>query len=61
MKNVNDFFYEVPEQYENRSMITIGNLTVYLSKRFNWFNRFMIKLVFGFEVENIEKENAPKS
>jgi hypothetical protein len=39
-----------------RSEIKIGNLTVYNEKRFNWFNRLMMKTIFGWEVTNYKKE-----
>lgn len=37
--------------YHPKSKITIGNIEIYLEKRFNWVNRLMIKWLFGLEVE----------
>lgn len=37
--------------YQPKSKITIGNIEIYLEKRFNWFNRLMFKLLFGLEIE----------
>ena len=39
-----------------RSELKIGNLTVYNEKRFNWFNRLMMKIIFGWEVTTYKKE-----
>lgn len=38
-----------------RSEIKVGNMTIYNEKKFSWFNRFMMKLVFGWEVKNYKK------
>ena len=44
--------------YRPKSKITIGNMEIYLEKKFNWFNKLMFKLLFGLEVEILgEKEN----
>ena len=44
--------------YRPKSKITIGNIEIYLEKKFNWFNRLMFKLLFGLNVEILEgKEN----
>ncbi len=37
-----------------KSKIIIGNLTIFNTKKFNWINRLMFKLVFGIKVENIK-------
>lgn len=39
-----------------KSSIIIGNRTFNCTKKFNWLNRKMMKIVFGFEVENMEEE-----
>lgn len=37
-----------------RSIIKMGDkFEVRITKRFNWFNRLMMKLVFGWEVKNL--------
>ena len=41
---------------EIKSYIRIGNVTIYSTHHFNWFQRKMWKLFFGFEIENV-KEN----
>ena len=35
-----------------KSKITIGNLTIFNTKKFNWFQKKMIKLVFGIKIED---------
>ena len=41
---------------QNKSILKVGNLIVYNTRRFNLFQRCMWKLFFGIEIENI-KEN----
>lgn len=40
-----------------KSKIIIGNLTIFNTKKFNWFQKKMIKLCFGFEVNNLESKS----
>lgn len=44
--------------YQPKSKITIGNIEIYLEKRFNWVNRLMIKWLFGLEVEILGDKNV---
>lgn len=47
---------KIEEDY--KSKIIVGNITMFCLKKFNWFQRKMLKMFFGFEVENIgDKEN----
>lgn len=39
-----------------KSRLKIGNMVIHNTHHFNWFQRNMWKLFFGFEIENI-KEN----
>lgn len=39
---------------EINSKIVIDNFTIYLTKKFNWFNRLMINLIFGLKIEKIK-------
>lgn len=34
-----------------KSKLVVGNITVRITKKFNWFNRLMIRLVFGLRIE----------
>ena len=46
--------------YENvkfNSKIVIGDMTYYIKKKFNWFNRLMIRLVFGIKIEKVKYDN----
>ena len=45
-------FYDLPQA---NSKIIIGNMEIYNTKKFNWLNRKMIKLIFGFKVEPIKE------
>ena len=36
-----------------KSKMIIGNLTIFQTKKFNWFNKLMFKIVFGIEIEDI--------
>lgn len=42
---------QVFEQPKYKSKIIIGNNIIYNTHKFNWFNRIMIRLVFGFKIE----------
>lgn len=43
-----------------QSCITIGNIEVFCFKHFNIFQRFFIKRVFGFEINNINNKKTKK-
>lgn len=32
-----------------------GNTIIYFTKTFNWFQRFMWKVCFGLEIENLKE------
>ena len=43
------------KQPEYESEILIGDgIRIYANRRFNWFQRFMMKLCFGFIVKNLK-------
>lgn len=31
-----------------------GNIHIYFDKKFNWFNRLMLRLVFGLDIKNVK-------
>jgi hypothetical protein len=33
-----------------KTIMKIGNMTIYQEKHFNWFNKLMFKLVFNIEI-----------
>lgn len=39
------------------SKVMLGDVTIFIQKKFNWFNRLMLKLVFGIIVKNIERDD----
>lgn len=43
--------HEINEEFNYKSKLVIGNITVRFTKKFNWFNRLMIRLVFGLKIE----------
>lgn len=43
--------HEINEELNYKSKLVIGNITVRFTKKFNWFNRLMIRLVFGLKIE----------
>jgi len=61
MNNSNDIVFQYKaENYNNyiaqyKSKIVLGNVTIMLTKKFNWFHRLMIKLVFGIKIKNIKR------
>ena len=38
-----------------RSELIVGAITVRFTKKFNWFNRLMMKLVFGLNIKNVKE------
>lgn len=50
-EKINLDYYQEPTF---RSEVKIGNMTFYTEKNFNWFNRFMMKVIFGWEVRNLK-------
>ena len=38
-----------------KSKIILGNVTIMLEKKFNWFHRLMIRLIFGIKVEKVDE------
>ena len=36
------------------SELTLGNVVIRFTKSFNWFQRFMLKWVFGLDIKNIK-------
>ena len=41
---------------EIKSEIIIGDVHYYTAKKFNWFNRLMMKWVFGWEVRKLDEK-----
>lgn len=37
----------------NKSVIEMGDMDVYLQRRWNWFHRAMMRFVFGWKVINL--------
>jgi hypothetical protein len=42
---------EIKEGY--KSELRVGNVYIRFTKKFNWFQRFMLKWVFGLNIYNI--------
>ena len=40
-----------------KSKLLIGNMTIFLTKKLNWFQRKMYKIFFNIIAENITAEN----
>ena len=50
--------YEITFNYaqpKTKSLLKIGNMVIHNSHHFNWFQRKMWKLFFGFDIENVEE------
>lgn len=50
---INDIHVVNPEM-NSKSKLKFENITIYFDKNFNWFQRLMLKLVFGLNVEKIK-------
>ena len=63
MAQKQDFYEELPlleiANMESpiiyRSELIVGAITVRFTKKFNWFNRLMMKLVFGLDIKDIKE------
>lgn len=44
---------EEQQQEYPKSKLTISVYTIYFYKEFNWFNRLMLRLLFGFKIERV--------
>lgn len=44
---------EIGVGLEHKSRLKVGNLVVYNTHHFNWFERKMWKLLLGFDIENV--------
>lgn len=47
---------EVGIGWETKSLLRVGNMVIHNVKHFNWIQRKMWKIFFGFEIENVEGE-----
>lgn len=41
---------------DNKSILEIGNIKIYNTKKFNWLQRKMFKIFFGIEINNLESK-----
>lgn len=39
-----------------KSKLVVGNVTIFCTKKFNWFQRKMLNVFFGFDVSNLESK-----
>lgn len=39
----------------NKSLLEIGNIKIYNTKKFNWFQRKMFKIFFEIKIKKLEK------
>lgn len=53
VENTENSFIKIPVY---KSELIIGNITVRFTKKFNYFNRLMMKLVFGWDIKNYERK-----
>ena len=44
---------EYYDDYNARSKLIVGNITIYLDKKFNWLNKLMLRLLFGLKLEKV--------
>lgn len=40
----------------NKSLLEIGNIKVYNTKKFSWFQRKMFKIFFGIKINNLKEK-----
>ena len=39
---------------EYKSKLNFGGVDIFFTKKFNWFNRLMLRLVFGLKIEKVD-------
>lgn len=39
---------------EYKSKLNFGGVYIFFTKKFNWFNRLMLRLVFGLKIEKVD-------
>lgn len=42
------------ESPEYKSKLNFGGVYIFFTKKFNWFNRLMLRLVFGLKIEKVD-------
>lgn len=50
VENTRNPFIKTPDY---KSELTIGNITIRFTKKFNYLNRLMMKLVFDWDIKNL--------
>lgn len=40
---------------EYKSKLNFGGVDIFFAKKFNWFNRLMLRLVFGLKIEKVDE------
>lgn len=45
---------EIMETPKYKSKLTLGGVDIMLTKKFNWFNRLMLRLIFGLKIEKLD-------
>ena len=43
----------ITENTDFKSELVVGNIYIRFTKKFNWFQRLMLKLIFGLNIHNI--------
>ena len=40
---------------EYKSKLNFGGVDIFFTKKFNWFNRLMLRLVFDLKIEKVDE------
>lgn len=40
---------------EYKSKLNFGGVDIFFTKKFNWFNRLMLRLAFGLKIEKVDE------
>ena len=54
--NNNEFYIHSDFIKDYKSKLVVGNVTMYCTKKFTWFQRKMLNIFFGFEAKNLESK-----
>ena len=50
-----EYFYEEVKLPKYKSIITLGNINFYQTKKFNWFHKLTLRLIFGLKIRDYKE------
>lgn len=50
-----EYFYKEIKTRKYKSIITLGDINVYQTKKFNWFHKLTLRLIFGLKIQDYKE------